>query len=124
MKKRVMLLSVLVVFLLSGLLAWAAEEGMFNTAEGSKVYVCACGPGCDCNTISNNPGDCTCGNPMTEATVEKIENGVATMAIGDKTQEFQLKGKYVCACGPTCNCNTVSQNPGNCTCGQPLKMVE
>ena len=124
MKKRVTLLSIFAVFMLVGLMAWAAEEGMFNGAVGDKVYVCACGPGCGCNTISNNPGTCPCGNDLTEGTIEKIENGMATVAIGDKTQEFNLKGKYACACGAGCNCNTISQNPGNCACGRPMKMVE
>ena len=30
--------------------------------------------------------------------------------------------KYVCDCGPDCKCDTISQNPGNSTCGK--KMVE
>ena len=27
-------------------------------------YACACGGGCNCGTISQNPGKCACGNDM------------------------------------------------------------
>jgi hypothetical protein len=27
-------------------------------------YACACGEGCNCGTISQNPGKCACGNEM------------------------------------------------------------
>ena len=29
---------------------------------------------------------------------------------------------YVCNCGPSCKCNSVSKSPGKCACGSPLKM--
>lgn len=29
---------------------------------------------------------------------------------------------YVCNCGPSCKCNSVSKSPGKCSCGSPLKM--
>ena len=31
--------------------------------------------------------------------------------------------KYACACGPTCPCETISQNPGQCTCKKDMKAV-
>ena len=33
-------------------------------------------------------------------------------------------GKYACACGPGCDCNTNSQKTGNCSCGKPMKEVK
>jgi len=32
--------------------------------------------------------------------------------------------KYTCACGEGCNCDTISQKPGNCSCGKDMKKVE
>ncbi|HSB51317.1 MAG TPA: hypothetical protein VLD40_01535 [Dissulfurispiraceae bacterium] len=37
------------------------KERPFNTVG---KYTCACGAGCDCNMISQNPGKCTCGTEM------------------------------------------------------------
>jgi len=34
------------------------------------------------------------------------------------------KVRYVCTCGPSCHCNTVSDKPGTCSCGVALKPVE
>jgi len=28
---------------------------------------------------------------------------------------------YSCDCGPACKCNSVSEEPGNCACGAPMK---
>ncbi len=28
---------------------------------------------------------------------------------------------YTCACGDSCKCGSVSTEPGNCSCGKPLK---
>jgi hypothetical protein len=46
---------------------------------------------------------CTCGKPIVSAS---------------------LKGKYACSCGDACKCPTVSDKPGECTCGKDLKKVE
>jgi len=35
-----------------------------TAAKGADVYVCNCGPDCKCNTVSVNPGKCSCGLPM------------------------------------------------------------
>jgi hypothetical protein len=37
------------------------KERSFKTVG---KYTCACGPGCGCNMISQNPGKCTCGTEM------------------------------------------------------------
>lgn len=28
--------------------------------------------------------------------------------------------RYVCNCGPQCECNTISKKEGDCTCGHPM----
>jgi hypothetical protein len=38
-------------------------------------------------------------------------------------KSVSLKGKYICACGPTCNCGTISDKPGTCRCGRRLQQV-
>jgi hypothetical protein len=34
-----------------------------------------------------------------------------------------LKGKYVCACGPDCQCGAISDKPGKCGCGKEMKQI-
>ena len=41
----------------------------------------------------------------------------------DKERAFNTVGKYVCACGPSCDRKTISQKPGKCGCGHELKKV-
>ncbi len=123
MKKSAVFLVVLAVFLVAGSLA-LADEPVFTAAEGESVYVCACGPDCACNTLSSRAGSCSCGSPLVEGKVVSGGDGTVRVAIGDREQEFKTAGKYACACGPGCTCNTVSQSPGNCSCGSPLKKVE
>jgi hypothetical protein len=55
----------------------------------------------------------------------KVEAGKATFkAAGwEKERVFKTVGKYMCACGPECKCDTISQNPGNCTCGKKMKKI-
>lgn len=46
--------------------AWFKLEGQEKEKEfkTAGLYVCGCGPGCKCNTISNKPGKCDCGKEM------------------------------------------------------------
>jgi hypothetical protein len=37
-----------------------------RTFKTQGKYACACGAGCDCGTISQNPGNCVCGKEMKE----------------------------------------------------------
>ena len=87
---------------------------------GDEVYVCGCGEGCKCLTMSHKAGTCACGKDLVKATIDKVEKGKATVMVNGKAQVFKTTGKYVCACAG-CNCDTVSQKPGKCSCGKPLK---
>jgi len=106
--------------------ALAAAAGKMDLKVGEEVYVCNCGPTCPCHTMAMKEGNCTCGNKMVKAKVTKVETDVAYMqAEGwEKPRAFKTQGKYICACGPTCNCGTISQNPGKCVCGNDLKPVD
>ena len=97
-----------------------ADKTKMVAKVGDELYVCACGEGCPCDTMSRNPGQCTCGKDLVKTKVTKVEKGKITVESREKP--FVSKGKYACACGPDCKCDTISQNPGNCTCGK--KMVE
>ena len=103
----------------------AAEKGKLDLKVGDECYVCNCGEKCACNTISMNPGKCTCGNDMVKAKVAKVEKGkVSFKAEGwEKERSFKTIGKYACNCSPGCKCGTISQNPGKCTCGSDMKKL-
>jgi hypothetical protein len=106
--------------------ALAATPGKMDLKVGEEVYVCNCGPSCPCQTMSMKEGNCTCGNKMAKAKVTKVEKDVAyVQAEGwEKPRAFNTQGKYMCACGPSCNCGTISQNPGKCVCGNDMKAVK
>ncbi len=103
-----------------------AESGKMNLKVGDEVYVCNCGPSCPCNTMSKKEGNCTCGNKMVKAKVTKVESDVAyVQAEGwPKPAAFRTQGKYMCSCEPSCDCGTISQNPGKCVCGKDMKPVK
>jgi hypothetical protein len=106
--------------------AFAAATGKMDLKVGEEVYVCNCGPSCNCHTMSMKEGNCTCGNKMVKAKVTKLDKDMAyVQAEGwDKPRAFNTQGKFMCACGPSCNCGTISQNPGKCVCGNDMKPVE
>ena len=91
---------------------------------GEEVYACNCGTKCPCNTLSRNPGKCTCGVDLVKATVKSVGDGTALLLVSGEERPFKTVGKYACACGPQCPCNTISQNPGKCTCGVEMKEVK
>jgi len=97
-----------------------ADKTKMVAKVGDELYVCACGEGCPCDMMSRNPGQCTCGKDMVKTKVTKVEKGKIT--VESRKKPFMSVAKYVCDCGPDCKCDTISQNPGNCTCGK--KMVE
>ena len=37
---------------------------------------------------------------------------------------FKTTGKYACACGPKCDCDTISQKAAKCACGKEMKEVK
>lgn len=126
MKKNVRVsLLVMIVTLLVSFAAYAAlQNGAMQLAPGDEVYACGCGEACPCKTLSRSPGKCACGVDLVKAKVVKVEEGKAVLDINGKEETFPTVGKYACACGPGCGCDTISQKPGNCACGNPMKAVE
>ena len=110
----------MVVFTLAFATFAVADKTKMKVKVGDELYVCACGEGCPCDTMSRNAGQCSCGKDMVKTKVTKVEKGKITVA--SRNKPFISVGKYACDCGPDCKCDTISQNPGNCTCGK--KMVE
>ena len=134
MKKEFIYVSALV--LLVGLIAVGCSNTMSATnkkavelrpemklAVGQEVYACNCGAKCPCDTLSVNPGKCTCGKEMVKATVQSVGQGTAVLLVSGEERTFKTVGKYACACGLECPCNTISQNPGKCTCGVEMNKV-
>lgn len=117
------LAAVLVMALVGTALAETATK--MTLKVGDEVYACNCGPGCDCFTMSRNHGKCVCGQDMVLAKVTKVENGKAYLQAEkwENPRAFLTQGKYACACGPQCDCNTISQKPGKCVCGTEMKKV-
>ncbi len=111
--------------ILMGTIAFAGSRGKFELKAGDELYVCACGEKCPCDTLSNNPGKCTCDADLVKAKVVKVEKNKAYFKAEGWTKEraFKTVGKYTCACPPACKCDTISQNPGKCTCGVEMKKL-
>jgi hypothetical protein len=116
--KKVLIL--MVVFTLAFVTFAVADKTKMKVKVGDELYVCACGEGCPCDTMSRNAGQCACGKDLAKTKVTKVEKGKIT--VESRGKPFISAGKYACDCGPDCKCDTISQNPGNCTCGK--KMVE
>ncbi len=119
MKKLLMLV---IVFSFAFATLALADSAKMNVKVGDQIYVCGCGEGCPCDTMSRNPGQCSCGKDLIKATVTKVEKGKIT--VDSRKKPFVSIGKYVCDCGPDCKCGTISQKPGNCTCGKKLLEVK
>jgi hypothetical protein len=114
----------LVVTVFFAIFVYAAlDNGTMKLAPGDEVYACGCGDGCNCRTLSRNPGKCTCDKDLVKSKVLKVEEGKVMLDVNGKEETFPTTGKYICACGAECNCDTISQNPGNCSCGKPLAPV-
>jgi hypothetical protein len=99
-----------------------ADSPMMQAKVGDELYVCPCGEGCPCDTMSRNAGQCSCGKDMVKSNVTKVEKGKITVETMGKPLISEVK--YACDCGPSCKCDTISQNPGNCTCGKKLVEVK
>ncbi len=105
-------------------IAFAAEAGKVNLRVGDSYFVCGCPPGC-CQTISSKEGPCDCKKDLVKATVTRVEDGKAWFKADgwEKEKEFKTAGLYVCACGPSCNCNSISDKPGKCHCGKEMTQI-
>jgi hypothetical protein len=101
----------------------AAESNKLDLKVGDELYVCGCGKGCDCDTMSRKPGNCTCNKPLVKGKVISVGEGTAVIKTDKEERTFKTVGLYACACGEGCNCGTISQKPGNCACGKPMKQV-
>ncbi|MGE5237264.1 MAG: hypothetical protein ACM3ON_00495 [Chloroflexota bacterium] len=103
----------------------AGSRGKMDLKAGDEIYACDCGEKCPCLGMSKNPGKCTCGKEMVKAKVTKAEGDDLMLKAGtwDKERPFKASGKYACACPPECKCDTISQNPGKCTCGVEMKKM-
>jgi len=126
MKKLFCCLFVVLFVLVSVSLGMAETKGKMELKVGDEVYACNCGEKCPCNTMSRNPGNCTCGSPMVKAKVLKVMPGKVEIKADswEKALVFKTVGKYTCNCGPNCMCDTISQNPGKCTCGAEMVKVK
>jgi hypothetical protein len=115
-----------IIVLFCAAVALADGSGKIDLKVGDEVYACDCGADCPCLTMSRNAGKCSCGKDMVKAKVMKVEEGQVMLKADswDKERPFKTTGKYTCACGPDCKCDTISQNPGKCTCGTEMKKVE
>ena len=141
---------VLVVFSLcmfAGVVGCAGHRGA-GTAGGEKhdvIYTCACGPQCQCGTVSVKPGKCACGKDLVPGHVLKVEGTEAIVcqcgkdcacqidakdqtkcACGKPVKRVDLSGSglYFCNCMGSCSCNYLSDAPGKCRCGMDLKKAE
>jgi len=123
MRKILTVLAVIFSLVLAGA-AIAAESNKLNLKVGDELYVCGCGKGCDCNTMAMKPGKCVCGKPLVKGKVTQVGDGTAVIQTKKGEQTFKTVGLYACACGEGCNCGTISQKPGKCVCGKPMKKVE
>jgi hypothetical protein len=135
MKKIVVSMAVLVIL--------AVAAGVVISADKSQVYyVCNCGDDCKCNSISKEPGKCTCGKEVADMHLLEIEKNTAVLCrcgaecscerskkdpnlcgCGKPVKTVDITGKYACTCGGGCKCNTVSDKPGKCGCGKEMKKI-
>jgi hypothetical protein len=124
MRKRIILAGILAcIMVVSISLVYAAvTNGKMNVNVGDEIYVCGCGEGCNCDAMSSKPATCSCGKDMIKTKVKKVDDNFIYVEARDKG--FKRVGKYACACGSDCKCDTISQKPGKCACGADLKEVK
>ena len=128
----------------------AVAAGVVISADkGRAYYVCNCADDCKCNSLSNEPGKCTCGREMVAMHALEIEKNTAVLCrcsadcscergkkdpnlcgCGKPVKIVDITGKHACACGYTscvcsgsCKCNAISENPGKCDCGKEMKRI-
>lgn len=135
MKKAIIILMVVAFMAAVGALVIAADKSQV-------YYVCNCKDDCKCNSISKEPGKCSCGQDLVamhllaidkdtavlcrcgaECSCERSKTDPEKCGCGKPVKKISLKGKYICGCGADCKCNTISDKPGKCTCGKDLKQV-
>jgi len=105
--------------------AFAGAASKMDLKVGDEIFACNCGEKCPCQTMSKNKGQCTCKKDMVKAKVTAVDAGKVTLqGLGwEKPRIFSTTGKFACACGEKCKCDTISQQKGKCTCGKKMKKV-
>ena len=124
MKKTVLIGLALILSIAFVSVGFAAESSKMKLKKGDEVYVCGCGKGCPCDTMSKKEGKCSCGKDLIKSKVTKVKGGQAFFMINGEEKGFKMQGKYFCACGAGCNCGTISQKPGKCVCGKDMQEVK
>jgi len=114
------ILAVLLVLFLSLAAAALVSAGEMQLKVGDKVFACDCGEKCPCDSLSTRSSKCSCGKDMVQGTVTEVADGSVVVETAAWKRSFKTTGKYVCNCGPGCDCNSVSQTPGKCACGKDL----
>ena len=124
--KKIILVATIIFAIAFVAVSFAGGKAKMDLKVGDEVYACDCGEGCPCKTMSRNPGKCTCDKDLVKAKVMSVEGDKAMLKAEnwDKERAFKTTGKYMCDCGPGCNCDTISQNPGKCGCGKEMKKVK
>lgn len=120
--KRILICLFAASLLLVAVVAFA-DKSVPAYKKGDTVYVCTCGDSCDCKTMARKEGKCSCGTALGKGVVSSVNKDKIAVTVGDKTLNFPAKAKYACGCGDGCNCGTVSQKPGKCSCGTEMKKV-
>lgn len=145
MTKKKVLITMISGLLVLSLAAPIVHGEETETERRDILYSCACGPECDCNAVSTEPGQCACGKDLEAGHVVKIEGDEALVCTcgadctcelddedptkcgcGKTIKRVNLAGTgiYFCNCDSSCTCNTVSKEPGDCKCGMKLKKVD
>lgn len=119
------LLSVLVMVLGLGLAGVVfADKGLPVFKQGETVFVCGCGEGCACDTIARKAGTCSCNKKLVKTSVTRVDGNKLSAQVNGKELSFVTTAKYACGCGEGCDCGTISQKPGKCSCGKEMKPVK
>ena len=126
MKKSVLLVLTLLFVFTAVNLVFAAKgpTGKFDAKAGDTIYVCGCGESCDCGSLAKKEGKCSCGKELIKTTVNKVETGKVFYTVDGKELSAPTTGKYACGCGDGCNCGSISQKPGKCTCDKDMVKVK
>ena len=67
------------------------STGKLDVKVGESYYVCNCGEGCDCHTISSKAGECSCGQDLVQAEVSRVEEGRAFFKAEGWEEERPIK---------------------------------
>jgi hypothetical protein len=123
MKKLVVGLIAVGLLLSLGTLSFAASAPTHPYKVGDRVFVCGCAEGCDCDTISRKPCQCSCGKDLVAAKVTGVSHETVTVKADnwEKARVLKTAGGYRCTHGKGCSCDTMSQKPAKCPCGDQLR---